>query len=204
MSLNLTSDNYYYDLKVLARKVRRENGLTTPRVLQTDLRRIYSKYGIEIDYWPYRFKHLRGAFICDELGPTVMVAASLPQDPMVFTMAHELKHFLTDRHLLVSYCDQSNVNKKIEIGAEVFASELLFPDQCFVEHMQRLRIKRGQCDAETIVSVKHQTRTTLSYSGLAIKAERLGYASPGSLTRVKGWKKLEKQYIQRRNLFRSN
>lgn len=195
--MNLTSDDYYYDLKALARQVRAENGLTTPRVLQTDLRRIYFKYGIEIDYWPYPFKHLRGVFINDEIGTTVMVAANLPQDPMVFTMAHELKHFLTDRHLLASYCDQSNISKRIEVGAEVFASELLFPDHLFVENMQRMKIKGGQCNAETIVRLKLQTRTTLSYAGLSIKAERLKYAPGGSLRRLKGWKKLEKDIYRR-------
>jgi Zn-dependent peptidase ImmA (M78 family) len=193
--MNLTYD--YYDLKLLARRVREENGLTSPRVQQSDLRRIYFKNGIEIDYWPYPFKYLRGAFICDDLGTTVMLAQNLPQDPMVFTMAHELKHFLKDRHLGISYCDESNISKTIEIGAEVFASEFLFPDQYFIEYMQRMKVKRGCCDAEMIVKLKHQTRTTLSYAGLAIKAERLRYAPSGSLTRLRGWRKLEKLYTKR-------
>jgi Zn-dependent peptidase ImmA (M78 family) len=193
--MNLTSD--YYDLKLLARRVRAENGLTSPRVEQSDLRRIYFQHGIEIDYWPYPFKYLRGAFICDDLGTTVMLAQNLPQDPMVFTMAHELKHFLKDRQLGISYCDQSNISKTIEIGAEVFASEFLFPDQYFIEYMQRMKVKRGYCDAETIVKLKHQTRTTLSYAGLAIKAERLRYAPARSLTRLKGWRKLEKLYTKK-------
>ncbi len=192
--MNLTSD--YYDLKLLARRVRAENGLTSPRVQQSDLRRIYFKNGIEIDYWPYPFKYLRGAFICDDLGTTVVLAQNLPQDPMIFTMAHELKHFLKDRHLGISYCDESNISKTIEIGAEVFASEFLFPDQYFIEYMQRMKVKRGYCDAEMIVKLKHQTRTTLSYAGLAIKAERLRYAPSGSLTRLKGWRKLEKLYTK--------
>jgi Zn-dependent peptidase ImmA (M78 family) len=191
--MNLTS--YYYDLKVLARQVRAENGLTA-RVLPTDLRRIYFKNGIEIDYWPYRLRNLRGVFICDDLGTTVMLAGNLPQDPMVFTMAHELKHFLTDRHLGLSYCDQSNMSKSVEIGAEIFAAELLFPDQYFVDYMEKKRIKRGQCTPDSIVKLKMDTRTTLSYSGLAIKAERLRYAPTGSLTRVKAWRRLEKALRQ--------
>ena len=120
MNLN----DYYYDLKQLARQVRAENGLDSPRVTPGDMRRIYFRNGIEIDLWPYRFRNLRGAFICDELGTTVMLAKNLPQDPMVFTMAHELKHFYKDRDLGVSYCDQSNITKTLEIGAEIFAAEL--------------------------------------------------------------------------------
>ena len=184
----------YYGLKLLARRVRVENGFTSTRVLPSDLRQIYFRNGIEIDYWPYPLRNLRGAFICDRFGTTVMLAKTLPQDPMVFTMAHELKHFLTDRDLQISYCDLSNINKEIEVGAEVFASELIFPDQFFVEHMQTMGIKRGQCVPETLVELKRQTRTTLSYAGLAIKAERLRYASGGSVTKVKTWRKLEKLY----------
>ena len=184
----------YYDLKVLARQVRAKYDLKSPRVLPFDLRRIYSQEGIEIDYWPYRLKYLRGAFICDSLGTTVMLAGNLPLDPHVFTMAHELKHFLRDRQLGISYCDQSNINSSIEIGAEVFAEELIFPDQYFVQYMQRMNVQRGPCDSNTLVRLKMNTKTTLSYAGLAIKAERLRYASTNSLTRVKGWRKLEKLY----------
>ena len=182
---------YYEDLKRLARQVRANYGLVTPRVLPGDLRRIYFNNGIEIDFWPYRLRNLRGAFICDKLGTTVMLAGGLPQDPLVFTMAHELKHFFRDRDLGFSYCDQSNMNRMLEIGAEVFASELLFPDRDFIMHMERMGVRRNQCLPDTLVQLKHWTRTTLSYAGLAIKAERLRFAPAGSLTKVKTWRKLE-------------
>jgi len=185
---------YFEDLKLLARQVRAEHGLRSPRVLASDLRRIYNCYGIEIDSWPYRLRDLRGAFISDELGTTVLLAGGLPQDPMVFTMAHELKHYFRDRDLGISYCDQSNLSQTIEIGAEIFAAELLFPDQDFVKHMRLLRVGRDQCLPKTLVQLKTKTRTTLSYAGLAIKAERLGFAPPSSLTRVKTWRKLEELY----------
>jgi Zn-dependent peptidase ImmA (M78 family) len=185
---------YYDDLKQLARQVRAENGLNSPRVLPGDLRRIYSNNGIEIDLWPYRLRNLRGAFISDRLGTTVMLARGLPQDPLVFTMAHELKHFFRDRDLGVSYCDQSNATKTLEIGAEIFASELIFPDRDFIEHMGMMGIREDQCLPRTLVHLKQKTRTTLSYAGLAIKAERLRFAPSGSLTKVKTWRKLEKFY----------
>jgi Zn-dependent peptidase ImmA (M78 family) len=188
--MNLSSD--HYELRALARRIRSENGLISARVLQTDLRRIYFNYGIEIDYWPYPFKTIRGAFMCDDIGTTVMLAQNLPNDPMVFTMAHELKHYLTDRHLKLSYCDQSAFSKAIEIGAEVFASEFLFPDHIFIEYMNRLNVKRNQCTQQTLVELKLKTRTTLSYAGLAIKAERLHYAPSRSLTRLRGWRNVEK------------
>jgi Zn-dependent peptidase ImmA (M78 family) len=190
--MNLQS--YYEDLKLLARQVRAENGLASPRVLTSDLMRIYAKYGIFVDEWPYRFRNLRGAFINDHLGTTVMLAKGLPRDPMVFTMAHELKHFFRDRDLGISYCDQSNLNKSIEIGAEIFAAELLFPDCDFVAHMNMMGIRRDQCLPKALIHLKRKTGTTLSYAGLAIKAERLGFAPSHSLTTIKTWRRLEALY----------
>jgi hypothetical protein len=187
----VNTQRYYEDLKLLARQVRAENGLTSPRVLPGDLRRIYAKHEIEVDEWPYRFRNLRGAFINDELGMTVMLAKGLPRDPMVFTMAHELKHFFRDRDLGISYCDQSNLNKSLEIGAEIFAAELIFPDRDFESHMMRMRIRTNQCLPKNLVQLKRQTGTTLSYAGLAIKAERLGFAPSHSLTTIKTWRRFE-------------
>jgi Zn-dependent peptidase ImmA (M78 family) len=190
----VSPNDYYYDLKRLARQVRAENGLNSPRVTPSDMRRIYFRNGIEIDLWPYRLRNLRGAFICDKLGTTVMLAKNLPQDPMVFTMAHELKHFYRDRNLGVSYCDQSNITKTLEIGAEIFAAELIFPDREFIAQLNKMRIRKDQCLPRTLVELKHTTRTTLSYAGLAIKAERLRFAPANSLTKVKTWRKLERLY----------
>ena len=190
----MNTQKYYEDLKLLARQVRAEHGLSSPRVLPKDLRKIYACYGIEVDEWPYRFRNLRGAFINDHLGPTVMVARGLPQDPMVFTMAHELKHFFRDRDLGISYCDQSNLNKSLEIGAEIFAAELLFPDRDFMSQMNAMGIRRDQCLPKTLIKLKRKTGTTLSYAGLAIKAERLGYAPSHSLTTIKTWRRFEALY----------
>jgi len=198
--------NYYEDLKQLARRVRAENGLSSPRVLPNDLMRIYAKYEITVDEWPYRFRHLRGAFINDHLGTTVMLAKGLPRDPMVFTMAHELKHFFRDRDLGISYCDQSNMTKSLEIGAEIFAAELLFPDRDFVAHMRMMGIRQDQCLPKTLIQLKRQTGTTLSYAGLAIKAEKLGFAPSHSVTTIKTWRRLEALYsppVQRRTTGRS-
>jgi Zn-dependent peptidase ImmA (M78 family) len=187
----VNTQNYYEDLRRLARQVRAENGLSSPRVLASDLMRIYAKHGIVVDEWPYRLKHLRGAFINDHLGTTVMLAKGLPQDPMVFTMAHELKHFFRDRDLGISYCDQSNLNKSLEVGAEIFAAELLFPDRDFSAHMNTMGVRRDQCLPKTLIQLKRKTGTTLSYAGLAIKAERLGFAPAHSLTTIKTWRRLE-------------
>jgi Zn-dependent peptidase ImmA (M78 family) len=135
---------------------------------------------------------LRGAYINDDCGATVMLAKGLPEDPTVFTMGHELKHHLADRELSLSYCDASNASNPIEIGAEIFAAELIYPDDDFREHLKLMGVLPGKCTAEHLVELKHDTRTTLSYAGLAKRAEFMNFAVRGSLAQVR-WKKLEEQ-----------
>lgn len=188
----MSRSEYYAEMKRLANQVRRDFDLTTPRVMRNDMRRIYRAYNIKIDLWPHKFKQLRGAFLYDDLGATVMLAKSLPDDPFIFTMGHELKHYLKDRHLGLTYCDASKSTEHIEIGAEIFAAELIYPEQDFAAHLMELGARKGFCQAETIVHLKYQTRTTLSYTGLAKRAEFMGFAPTGSLPKT-GWKKLEEQ-----------
>lgn len=188
----MSRSEYYARLKDLARTTRARFGLTSPRVLRSDLRRIYRTEGIRIDLWPYKLRKLRGAYINDELGPTVMLAKGLPQDPMVFTMGHELKHHLTDSGSALSYCDACNQSDPIEIGAEIFAAELIYPDDDFRSDLEKMNIALGQCTPEVLVRLKHETRTTLSYAGLAKRAEFMGFAVEGSLDKVK-WKTIEEQ-----------
>jgi Zn-dependent peptidase ImmA (M78 family) len=181
---------YYEALKKLARETRAEYGLASARVLRSDLRRIYRDQGITVDLWDHKLRELRGAYFNDDLGATVMLCKGLPDDPMVFTMCHELKHHLTDSKLTLSYCDPSNQSQQIEIGAEVFAAEMIYPEGKFAEDMEAMGISIGRCDSEAIVRLKRNTRTTLSYAGLVKRAEFLGFAQSGALQGVK-WKKLE-------------
>ena len=111
---------------------------------------------------------------------------------MIFTMAHELKHHLVDRDLPIACCSDRNVNEHIEIGAEVFAAELIFPEHDFLDALTRRGVTAGQCTPEAIVAPKRDTRTTLSFAGLAKRATFFGLAEPGALDQVQ-WKKLEEK-----------
>jgi Zn-dependent peptidase ImmA (M78 family) len=177
-------------MRLLAGQVREQYGLHTPRVLKSDLRRIYKDQGIQIDLWPYKMKKLRGAYFYDEDGASVMLAKGLPDDPMIFTMGHELKHHLADRDNIVSLCDPSNQSTEIEIGAEIFAAELIFPEQMFRDLLAAMGVMQGSCTAQHLVKLKRETQTTLSYAGLAKRAEFLGLAPQKLLAKV-AWKKLE-------------
>lgn len=185
-------------MKILAREVRAEFGLTTPRVLRSDLRRIYQKHGIKIDLWPpqaggpCKLRNIRGAYFNDEFGPCVMLDRRLPEDPRVFTMAHELKHHLLDKDWSVSYCGTDNEKTVGEISAEVFAAELIYPEGDFARDLEQRGIVLGQCKAIDIVHLKHDVQTTLSYTGLAKRAVFLNFTPMGIFDKVQ-WKKLEEQ-----------
>lgn len=183
---------YYNEMKKLARETREKYGLKTPRVKRSDLRVIYRDQGIRIDLWPHRLREVRGAYFNDEFGPTVVVAKGLPEDPMVFTMAHELKHHLVDRGVALAYCSDRNSSEHIEIGAEVFAAEFIFLEQDFMDALAAQGIQLGRCTPHALVHLKRRTQTTLSYAGLAKRATFFGFSAPGALDGVR-WKKLEEE-----------
>jgi Zn-dependent peptidase ImmA (M78 family) len=160
--------------------------------MKSHLRKIYRAHDIRIDLWPHRLREIRGAYFNDDLGPTVMLMKGLPDDPMVFTMAHELKHHLVDRDLPLACCSDRNAHQHIEIGAEIFAAEFIYPEQDFVATLGSMGVDSGDCTPEVLVRLKRETRTTLSYAGLAKRAMFLGLAAAGSLDGVK-WKKLEEK-----------
>ena len=187
--------DYYAKVKLVAQNLRGEYGFSSPRVLRSDLRRIYAAEGIRIDLWD-GLRKLRGAYFYDaEIGPSVLLQRGLPIEPLIFTMGHELKHHFCDRSeddALVSLCSDANVSEAIEIGAEIFAAELIYPDEDFCEELERRKIRRGECDAAAIVRLKHDTATTLSYTSLAKRAMVFGYASDGALEQVR-WRRLAEE-----------
>lgn len=140
-----------------------------------------------------------------------MINGNLHQEPKIFTMAHELKHHLYDQGLNLSYCDSSNVREPIEIGAEIFAAELIFPESDFKDCLEKMGVGLQECTPEVLIRLKRKTNTTLSYSSLAKRATFMGFATEGSFAQVK-WKKLEeeiygeplyKQILRHRNRLKS-
>lgn len=194
----MTAFNYYEGLKQLAREQRSIFGLISPKVTLTDLRRIYTHYNISFDLWPLvgipraDLKSVRGAYFLLEQGPCVFVSRKLPAPQRIYTMAHELKHHLVDQDKVIAFCHQKNIPAEIEIGAEVFAAELIYPEAEFAKDLEAKDIKYGTCTAEDLVRLKHSNETTLSYTSLAKRTERLGFALPNTLPKS-GWKKLEEK-----------
>ena len=181
---------YYDGLKALAREIRVQFEIDSPKVRRSDLRAIYKEYGIKIDLRPLKSSKLRGAYFNDEHGVSVLINKKLPDAPFIFTMAHELKHHLKDQDREVVICDLSFQNDAIEIGAEIFAAELIFPENDFIDWMEKLGIDYGECSAEDVVRLKRDSETTMSYAGLVKRVYFLGFAETDAFKGTK-WTKLE-------------
>lgn len=176
---------YYELVKAKARDLRDLHELQTAKVTLTDLRKIYRANGIKIDYWAGSFKSVRGQYVNDGDGACVMVSKKLPPEQRIFTLAHELKHHFFDQAESGSAIEKD----PMEIAAELFAVELIFPDADFIAWFEGRGIVPGSCKGETIVRLKHETEASLSYASLAKRAEYLGFAEKGSLPK-NGWHQL--------------
>jgi Zn-dependent peptidase ImmA (M78 family) len=192
----VTRSEYYEQCRQKAREIREKHGLASPRLLISELKRICKAEGItKIEYRPFKSNRLRGAYFNDDVAITVVINGKLIRlsDPKVFTLAHELKHHLMDDVTGVSFCGDDNEKEMIEIGAEIFAAELIYPESDFAEHMEARGLRvGGACEPAELVHIKQATQTTLSYAGLAKRAVFLEYAPAGAFDGVK-WTILEEQ-----------
>ena len=186
------NSSIYNEVRQFALKLRLDYGISGPRLTKTDIRRIYKDENIRLDY-RFGFKNVRGAYYPPPLGPSVVVSRTIPEEPQIFTLAHELKHHFFDQEISLSPCAASNQDAIVEKSAEVFAAELMFPQELFHENMGHIGVK-GLCAAEDIVHLKMHTQTTLSYAGICKMAEFLGYCNRGDFAKIKFTKLQEQIY----------
>lgn len=173
----MKNTGYYYEMRELALEVRARNGIEGPDVSMREMWKIYRVEGIAELYFRHGFKQLRGAYFNDENGVTVLLAGGLPDEPTIFTMAHELKHHLVDSKTGTVLCRTDEQARRIEIGAEVFAAELIYPEKDFVYDLFRLLRRMPQSiGPDVLVELKRKTQTTLSHTALAKRSVLLGLA----------------------------
>src|SRR5277367_4963070 len=155
-------------MRELAQEVRARNDIEGPDVSMREMWKVYRMEGIEDLYFRRGFRQLRGAYFNDEYGITVMLAGGLPDEPTIFTMAHELKHHLVDSKVGTVLCRTDEQMRRVEIGADVFAAELIYPEKDFVYDL--FRLVRGMpqtVSPQILVALKRTTNATLSYAALA-------------------------------------
>jgi Zn-dependent peptidase ImmA (M78 family) len=176
---------YYYEMRELALEVRARNEIEGPDVSMREMWKVYRTEGIGELHFRHGFKQLRGAYFNDEYGVTVMLAGGLPDEPTIFTMAHELKHHLVDSNAGTVLCRSDEQMRRVEIGAEVFAAEFIYPEKDFVYDLFRmLRGMPQSINPDVLVELKRKTETTLSYAALAKRAILLGLADEGTFKDV--------------------
>jgi Zn-dependent peptidase ImmA (M78 family) len=180
-------------MRELAQDVRTRNGIVGPDVSMREMWRVYREEGIEELHFRGGFRELRGAYFNDEYGITVMLARGLPDDPTIFTMAHELKHHLVDSEIGTVLCRTEEERRRIEIGAEVFAAEFIYPEKDFVYDLFRLLRGLPQTvNPEVLVELKRKTGTTLSYAALTKRSILLNLAAENTFRDVR-WGALERK-----------
>jgi len=148
------------------------------------------KGGYTADHWPLPYK-IKALYMCDDDCPSVALQQSIPYEPKLFALIHELKHHYCDRAALgtgVIHCGDYDANELIEKGAEVFAAEFIYPRRNFAEDLQRLGVTIR--DASHVVEVKRSCKAKVSYT-LSANGWRGLVASPAASLAVcnfRSWK----------------
>lgn len=193
---HLDMADYYEELKVLARETRKRHNLTTSSVSLSSLRQIYKQEGIRIKLWDYKLRKIRGAYIdIDGEAHVLLNKAIKPKEPRIFTMAHELKHHYIDRELakngqLECHDLSWSGGSMIEIGAEIFASEFVYPEAEALSLINQLGIANGAWRQEDVVRLKKSCPAPVSYAFLVKRLEWFGTIERGVFRGVK-WQNLE-------------
>jgi Zn-dependent peptidase ImmA (M78 family) len=195
----------YETLKALARDKREHYEVVTEAFGLRELRNIYKAEGIRIDYYPLPWK-IKALYMCADGECSVAVQRKLPDEPKLFALVHELKHHYCDREALgtgVIHCGDYNMDEVIEIGAEVFAAEFIYPEAEFARDIASLGIRTWT--PQDVVGLKRNCKAKVSYRYLCKRLERLGHIGRGAFDGVK-FQKLEEQlygvpYHRRRRAF---
>lgn len=140
-------------------------------------------------------RKIRAAYFCDGDDCSVLLNKNLPREPKIFSLVHELKHHFIDRDLIENgevKCGDYNANKEIEIGAEVFAAEFIFPEKEMREIIRLMGITSANCEPQNIIDIKRAKYAPVSYKFITKRFEFFGLISPGAYDHVK-FEKLEEE-----------
>jgi Zn-dependent peptidase ImmA (M78 family) len=184
---------YYEELQQLARAKRAKYGVHTSSFGLQKVRAIYKEEGIRIDHWPLPRK-VKALYMCDG-DCSVALQKSLPYEPKLFALVHELKHHYKDRPALgagVIHCGDYDANELIEKGAEVFAAEFIYPEAEFADDLNNLGLMIHQ--PSDVVDFKRSCKAKVSYRFICKRLERLGRITSGQFDGIQFQKLEDKIY----------
>lgn len=188
-----TSNDAYAQAMQMAQIKRAEFGIQTNAINIPLLKKICKQEGIKVDLVKEIGSKIRAAYFCDEDGRSILLKKSLPQEPKLFALAHELKHHFLDRDLIEQgeiRCGDYNRNKTIEIAAEIFAAEFLFPEEEMRNMVKEMGVQAGSCTEEQIVQIKRNSPVPVSYIFIRKRLFRYGIITEGQFAKTQ-FKKLE-------------
>jgi Zn-dependent peptidase ImmA (M78 family) len=186
--------DYYEAMKTLAAKKREQYRVRTEALGLQKVRTIYKAEGVTIDLWKTS-PRIRAVYMCDGDDPSVLVNRTLPKEPRLFAMVHELKHHYCDQTALKNgeiRCGDYNANELIEKAAEVFAAEFIYPEQEFLKCAKSLGLETGKVTPEAVVEFKRTCGAPVSYKFLQKRLEWFNFIEPGEFATVK-FQKLEEE-----------
>jgi Zn-dependent peptidase ImmA (M78 family) len=189
----MSRSDYYQQMRSLALTKRAEHRVETNSLNLTAVQRIYRAEGIKIDRWDLKGRKIKAAYFCADGDCSVLLNKNLPREPKLFCLIHELKHHYVDRPTLEDgkiRCGDYNANELIEISAEVFAAEFIYPEAEMKRFATELGIGPGSCSPEAIVSFKRQCPATISYAFIVKRFEWFGFIEKGAYVKIK-FQKLE-------------
>lgn len=186
---------YYERMRELAREKRADYKLRTVDIGLAALARIYRAEGIRLDLWDRPLRKVKAAYFWEDGEASVLVKRSLPLEPRLFAQVHELKHHYVDRGLFVlGCCDVTERSSMIEIGAEEFAAEFIYPMAEFGALLEEQGIGTARCSPEQVVSLKMACPAKVSYTFIRKRLERLNIVATGELARVQFQRLQEELY----------
>jgi len=190
-------NQYYEQMKNIARKLRTKHNIKTSTLGLAILRNVCKSEGItKIDYWKHKLRKVRAAYIAIDNESCILLNANIkPVEPRLFSLAHELKHHICDREVAQNnpICcipgDLIASKTEIEVGAEVFAAEFIFPEKECRSWMEDY-LEARSCTKEDVVHLKHSCSAKVSYTFLVKRLEWFNIIKRGAFAGIK-FKKLE-------------
>lgn len=173
----MNSSGRFEDLKELAREKRKLYGVNTASFGLKEARAIYKAEGITIDYYPLPYK-IKALYMCRDGDYSVALQRKIPYEPKLFALIHELKHHYCDQDLLktgILHCGDFNMNDPIEIGAEKFAAEFIYPIKEFAHDISLMNV--SDWTKEEVVRLKRNCKARVSYRYLCRRLAELGLIS---------------------------
>jgi len=192
----MSNRDYYIAMRELAHEKRIEFDIATDRLDLNVIARIYKAEDIKLDRRAIKSSRIRAAYFNDADGCSVLVKKSLPREPKLFALVHELKHHFVDRDAIVAgeiQCGDYNANELIEKNTEVFTAEFIYPEAEMRELASKVGVRSG-CSADDVCRLKHECPAPVSYKFLVKRLEWWKYCPRGAFKRIQFSKLYERIY----------